>query len=58
MNQLMAASGSGTSGVDWGQVTKIGQTLLESPLVGFSAAWLLLTPTQIGDQNTGAVQGA
>src|SRR5271170_7588545 len=43
MNQLMAASGSGTSGVDWGQATKIGQTLLVSPLIGFSAAWLLLT---------------
>src|ERR1700689_1610454 len=43
MNQLMAASGSGTSGVDWAQATKIGQTLLVSPLIGFSAAYLLLT---------------
>jgi PiT family inorganic phosphate transporter len=43
MNQLMAANPSGTSGVDWGQATKIGQTLLVSPLVGFSAAFLLLT---------------
>jgi inorganic phosphate transporter, PiT family len=43
MNQLMAASGSGTSGVDWAQATKIGQTLLISPLIGFSAAFLLLT---------------
>ena len=43
MNQLMAANPSGTSGVDWGQATKIGQTLLISPLVGFSAAFLLLT---------------
>ena len=43
MNQLMAASGSGTSGVDWGQATKIGETLLISPLIGFSAAYLLLT---------------
>jgi inorganic phosphate transporter, PiT family len=43
MNQLMSASGSGTSGVDWGQATKIGETLLVSPLIGFSAAWLLLT---------------
>jgi PiT family inorganic phosphate transporter len=43
MNQLMSASGSGTSGVDWAQATKIGQTLLVSPLIGFSAAWLLLT---------------
>src|SRR6201996_8929118 len=43
MNQLMSTAGSGTSGVDWAQATKIGQTLLVSPLVGFSAAWLLLT---------------
>ena len=40
---LMSASGSGTSGVDWGQATKIGQTLLVSPLIGFCAAFLLLT---------------
>jgi PiT family inorganic phosphate transporter len=43
MNQLMAVSPSGTSGVDWSQATKIGETLLISPLVGFSAAYLLLT---------------
>jgi PiT family inorganic phosphate transporter len=42
MNQLMAASGSGVSGVDWGQAAKIGQSLLFSPLLGFSAAALLL----------------
>jgi PiT family inorganic phosphate transporter len=42
MNQLMAASGSGTSGVDWGQAAKIGQSLLFSPLIGFSAAALLM----------------
>jgi PiT family inorganic phosphate transporter len=43
MNQLMAANASGTSGVDWTQATKIGETLLVSPLIGFSAAFLLLT---------------
>src|ERR1022692_317496 len=43
MNQLMAANPSGTSGVDWSQATKIGYTLLFSPLIGFSAAFLLLT---------------
>src|SRR6202041_1383348 len=43
MNQLMAANPSGTSGVDWGQATKIGQTLLVSPLIGFSAAFVLLS---------------
>src|SRR3984893_2124976 len=43
MNQFMAANPSGTSGVDWSQATKIGETLLVSPLIGFSAAYLLLT---------------
>jgi inorganic phosphate transporter, PiT family len=43
MNQLMAANPSGTSGVDWSQATKIGETLLVSPLIGFSVAFLLLT---------------
>jgi inorganic phosphate transporter, PiT family len=32
----------GTSGVDWAQATKVGYTLLVSPLVGFLAAALLL----------------
>ena len=32
----------GTSGVDWGQATKIGYSLLLSPLVGFAGAALLL----------------
>ena len=32
----------GTSGVDWSQVTKVGYSLLLSPLVGFGAAALLL----------------
>src|SRR5580658_2961724 len=36
-NQLMSAN-SGTTGVDWSQVTKIGESLLLSPLVGFFAA--------------------
>jgi PiT family inorganic phosphate transporter len=43
MNQLMATNPSGTSGVDWSQAAKIGETLLVSPLIGFSAAFLLLT---------------
>ncbi|HEY3851595.1 MAG TPA: inorganic phosphate transporter, partial [Steroidobacteraceae bacterium] len=42
MNQLMASSSSGTSGVDWGQATKIGESLLFSPLVGFSLSAVLL----------------
>ncbi|MBU3626910.1 inorganic phosphate transporter [Polynucleobacter sp. JS-Safj-400b-B2] len=32
----------GTSGVDWAQATKIGYSLLLSPLIGFAAAALLL----------------
>jgi PiT family inorganic phosphate transporter len=32
----------GTSGVDWAQVTKVGYSLLLSPIVGFSCAALLL----------------
>jgi len=32
----------GTSGVDWGQATKVGWSLLLSPLVGFFCAALLL----------------
>jgi inorganic phosphate transporter, PiT family len=40
-NQLMAAK-SGTSGVDWGQALNIGKSLLLSPLVGFTCAYLLL----------------
>jgi PiT family inorganic phosphate transporter len=42
MNQLMAASATGTSGVDWSQALGIGRSLLFSPLVGFIAAALLL----------------
>jgi inorganic phosphate transporter, PiT family len=40
-NQLMHAA-DGTSGVDWDQATKIGYSLLLSPLIGFVCAALLL----------------
>ncbi len=40
-NQLMGAH-TGTSGVDWGQATKVFQVLLISPVVGFVCAALLL----------------
>jgi inorganic phosphate transporter, PiT family len=40
-NQLMSVK-TGTSGVDWGQATNIGKSLLLSPLVGFVCAALLL----------------
>src|ERR1700741_1456279 len=41
MNALMHGR-DGTSGVDWSQVTKVGYSLLLSPLFGFIAAALLL----------------
>jgi inorganic phosphate transporter, PiT family len=40
-NQLMSGR-TGTSGVDWGQATKVFQALLISPVVGFIFAGLLL----------------
>jgi PiT family inorganic phosphate transporter len=40
-NQLMSVK-TGTSGVDWGQATNIGKSLLLSPVVGFVMAALLL----------------
>ena len=40
-NQLMSVK-TGTSGVDWGQATNIGKSLLLSPIVGFVMAALLL----------------
>ncbi len=42
-NQFMAGPGVGASGVEWGQVTKVFEALLLSPLVGFvgSAGMLL-----------------
>ncbi|MDP9132996.1 MAG: inorganic phosphate transporter, partial [Nitrospirota bacterium] len=41
-NQLMAAGGTNTSGVDWTQALNVGKSLLLSPLIGFSAAAFLL----------------
>jgi PiT family inorganic phosphate transporter len=41
----------GTSGVDWSQVTKIGESLLLSPLVGFFAAALLLLVLRVVIKN-------
>ena len=40
-NQLMSVK-TGTSGVDWGQATNIGKSLVLSPIVGFFFAALLL----------------
>ena len=41
-NQVMHSSGGGASGVDWAQPSKVGYSLLLSPLIGFCAAALLL----------------
>jgi inorganic phosphate transporter, PiT family len=41
-NQLMAPTGSGTSGVDWSQAMGVFQALLFSPVVGFVASALML----------------
>ena len=38
---------SGTAGVDWGQATKIGQSLLISPLIGFGVAALLFLAMKV-----------
>lgn len=41
-NQLMAKAHTGTSGVDWSQALKVGESLLFSPLIGFLGSFLLL----------------
>jgi PiT family inorganic phosphate transporter len=45
-NQLLSG-GSGTSGVDWAQASKVGWTLLLSPLVGFVGAFLLFNISKL-----------
>ncbi len=46
-NQLMAPAGAATSGVDWGQAQKVGETLLVSPIIGFGVAALLLLVSKL-----------
>lgn len=41
-NQLMAPAGYATSGVDWAQAEKVANSLFVSPLIGFTAAAILL----------------
>jgi PiT family inorganic phosphate transporter len=45
-NQLMSPK-TGTSGVDWGQASAIGRSLILSPVVGFVCAGLLLLLAKI-----------
>src|SRR5215475_12188844 len=49
-NQLMQP-GSATSGVEWGQVSKVGYSLLLSPLIGFLCAALMLVIMKILTRN-------
>jgi len=49
-NQLMQP-GSVTSGVEWGQVSKVGYSLLLSPLIGFLCAALMLVIMKILTRN-------
>ena len=49
-NQLMNGH-SGTSGVDWEQATKVFKVLLISPIVGFTAAALLMLYSKYGVKN-------
>ncbi|BCA52891.1 phosphate transporter [Nitrospira sp. KM1] len=49
-NQLMQP-GNATSGVEWSQATKIGYSLLLSPLIGFVCAALLLLVMKVLTKN-------
>ena len=49
-NQWMN-SGSGASGVDWAQASKVGYSLLLSPLIGFTASALLLLVLKLVARN-------
>ena len=48
-NQMMSAGGA--SGVDWAQASKVGYSLLLSPIVGFCAAGLLLLTLKLVARN-------
>jgi PiT family inorganic phosphate transporter len=50
-NQLMSPAGQATSGVDWAQAGKIIQTLLISPVIGFTCALLLLLAMKLFIRN-------
>ena len=47
---------SGTSGVDWGQATKIGEALLLSPLLGFTLSALLFLAMRVVVKNKALYQ--
>ena len=56
LGQSAHAAGSATSGVEWGQVTKVGYSLLLSPLIGFLFAALLLVVIKIFTKNQALLQ--
>ena len=56
-NALMRGR-DGTSGVDWGKATEIGEALLLSPIVGFVLSALLLLLMKYLDQAPGALHSA
>jgi inorganic phosphate transporter, PiT family len=49
-NQMMATTG-GASGVDWAQASKVGYSLLLSPLIGFTASALLFLTLKVVARN-------
>jgi PiT family inorganic phosphate transporter len=50
-NQLLAPSGTATSGVDWDKAREVGLALLISPVFGFVAAALLLLALKVVVRN-------
>jgi PiT family inorganic phosphate transporter len=50
-NQFMAKAGSATSGVDWNQAAKVGNSLLWSPIMGFVASAILLLVLKVVIRN-------
>ena len=48
----------GTAGVDWDQVTKIGEALLLSPVFGFVLSALLLLVHEAAGAHADALSGA
>jgi PiT family inorganic phosphate transporter len=50
-NQLMATTANGASGAGWAQASKVGYSLLLSPLIGFCASGLLLLALKLVARN-------
>jgi inorganic phosphate transporter, PiT family len=50
-NQLIAAAGTVTSGVDWGKARDVGMALVISPAIGFAVSALLLVVLKLVVRN-------